>query len=335
MRSTRMLVSSALLAILAACGGDDGSAPPIAQLVAITPGNQTTVARAAVSGGLAVTISQPLAAPGRAAALSADTARAAPAALVQAVTWRALAPAVVLRRSVAAARAHPLAVSSESEACGLSGSLVTTTDDRDGNGDYSPGDVLTVVFAQCRDTASDLINGTVVFTIASVPSDAEFAGNMVFQNVSAAFGVTSGTVSGGADVSVLLTEETLQITLVAGTGGLSANVSSPGYSDTIVYDPGMRFTMRETPTAVLVTFDGSFTATSVGGGISLTTPQELRQLDSDDYPSSGQILASGDLGSKLRITVIDKTQVRLELDANGDGIFEGNQVMLWSSLLPQ
>jgi hypothetical protein len=100
----------------------------------------------------------------------------------------------------------------------------------------------------------------------------------------------------------------------------------------------MRIVATETetaPIAATVTINGSFSATSIGGRVTVSTLQPIRQLATDPFPSSGQVLVTGANNSRLRITVISNTQVRLELDADGDGTFESNNVVTWSSILPR
>jgi hypothetical protein len=43
-------------------------------------------------------------------------------------------------------------------------------------------------------------------------------------------------------------------------------------------------------------------------------------------------VVTGAAGTHLRITALSATQVRLELDANGDGVYEGSGGFAWGSL---
>jgi hypothetical protein len=38
--------------------------------------------------------------------------------------------------------------------------------------------------------------------------------------------------------------------------------------------------------------------------------------------------------SRLRLTVLNTDRVRSELDANGDGTFEGTKELTWAQLMP-
>lgn len=346
---SRLFAVSTAVALLSACGGGGGDeapapgpTPPPATPVAVTTANQSSVARTTVSGGLGISRSQALSNGGRAQAQTAD--RELPRAgygVVRSVAQRVAARAFDARSAAAGTRMRPLAVTSETEPCGLSGSVTTTIDDRDNN-DLSAGDVVTITFNQCRDTADDLTNGTVVFTITSVTSATatrvEFSGTMAFQSLAVTLRQDSTQINGTLSIGALITSTALQISMTVAAAGLAIQATAPCYSDTIVYEPGMRIVATETetaPIAATVTINGSFSATSIGGRVTVSTLQPIRQLATDPFPSSGQVLVTGANNSRLRITVISNTQVRLELDADGDGTFESNNVVTWSSILPR
>jgi hypothetical protein len=58
----------------------------------------------------------------------------------------------------------------------------------------------------------------------------------------------------------------------------------------------------------------------------------LRQLGTDTYPSSGQVVVTGASGTHLRVTALSGTSVQLELDANGDGTYERSGVFAWDTI---
>ncbi|SUS06364.1 conserved exported hypothetical protein [uncultured Defluviicoccus sp.] len=343
--STRAFTASAL-ALIAACGGcgggGDASAPPPAPAtqVPISSSNQTAVARSVVSGGVALTLAQPLAAPGRATAQSvAGSASPMAGSALQAIAQRMVR--LTLAHRQAPQRAQPLAASTDTEACSAGGSIATTFDDRDNNGDVSAGDVLTAAFAQCRETDDSRLDGTVVLRVTAVPANTatrvELRGSMSFQQLGAAFGGTTATLAGSVDFSAAVTESAVQMAMTVGADALRIGASSPGYSESVTYESGMRVTVGQALTgtqATTFTLDGSFSSQSLGGRITVSTPRAMTQVPTDDYPASGQIVATGAGGSQLRITVLDAAQLRLELDANGDGTFEASQAVAWSSLAP-
>src|SRR5206468_3094375 len=100
------------------------------------------------------------------------------------------------------------------------------------------GDTLSIAFAQCKDSATDQIDGTMVFAISSVASatlsNIDFSGSVAFQGLSVVLGQTSAGINGSVSVSFVETSNLLQVSLTVGSGGLSVNASAPGYSDSIV-----------------------------------------------------------------------------------------------------
>lgn len=324
---------------LASCGGGGGdpATPPAATAVTITGLNQQAVARAVVSGGSALMWTQPLAAPGRATALGAGTVRAAtPVQLLAAVTsrtaWLVVAPG-------ATARVRPLAVSTETEFCSYGGTVATSFDDRDGNNDASPGDVISAVFTGCKEDDLIRLDGRVtiqITTVAEVGTDGlDLAGSFRFEDVRAVVGDTTADLSGSVAASIALRGDSLGMTLTVGSDALRIAARAPGFDESLVYESGMAISITANDAGTItLALDGSFVSASLGGRVTVATLQPVRQLASDDYPNAGQFLVRGGSGSQLRVTVQDATQVRLELDAAGDGVFETTTPVVWSALLP-
>jgi len=67
--------------------------------------------------------------------------------------------------------------------------------------------------------------------------------------------------------------------------------------------------------------------------VTLSTVQPMVSVGEDEYPSSGQILATGAAQSKMRLTAQSATTVLIEVDANGDGTFETMMTKPWSDLM--
>ena len=51
------------------------------------------------------------------------------------------------------------------------------------------------------------------------------------------------------------------------------------------------------------------------------------------YPSSGVAVVAGSGGGSVRITALSATEVKFELDANGDGVFETSTTRKWTEVL--
>jgi hypothetical protein len=343
MRSVAILNLALTTLLLTACGGggDDGEPAALAPSVSITASNQGAVARAAVDGGQAIGAAQVFQASDRATALAA---RPTPTALrlgaMQGVVRKGLEAAFAPQRTAAIARAVQRAgVSSSTEACAAGGSITTSENDADNSMSLTAGDGLSITFNQCKETAGDMLSGALVFYVASVTSTAsnnlQFGGTLEFQAITAVSGQNTATIHGNVSVSIASTSTSFQMTLGIGANGLTVGSTAPGYSDSIVYDPGMQLAVTQnegtTPSSV-VTLNGMFSASSIGGRVMVTTLQPVTQYSGDDHPSSGQLLVTGASGTHLRITALSNTQAQLDLDANGDGTYEQSAVVTWLSL---
>ena len=334
MKSTlSTLVATSTLALLGACGGGGGgdSTPtPSGAPVAITSTNQSDVARASVNGGLAVSLAQgalgsgstPTSVTGRSHALAVAMQRA-----LQAATGR---------KGVAGASAHPLATTVDTNACDVSGTMTTSFNDKDGNSQLSSGDVLTATFAQCKESATLSVSGVVVVTITATPTDTQFLANAQFQSLAVQDSGVTTTLSGAVAISETDSDTQSNTTIAVATGGLNATIVSSGYNDTVAFESGMVFTTSvvDASATFSVAMAGTFSATSIGGRVTIATPVPLTQGFTDAYPSHGQVRLTGASGSTLLATVLSATQVELKLDANGDGTFESDTTVAWSTLIP-
>lgn len=340
MKNVHALSALSVCLALYACGGGGGSTAmsPAATDVAISSSNQSQVARSVVSGGIALALAQPLGAPGRATALASIGKHAPllPYALAT-ITQRAVRHTV----PPSARLMQPLAVSSETENCGNGGSVVSTFDDRDNNGDISAGDRLSIVFAKCTETDGSEIDGGVVLQVEAVTVNSEteldLKGSFDFDNVSARFGATAATLDGSVAATVAMNDASLRVAFTVGAGALRIDASAPGLTETLIYEQGMRVSIEETyagATRTSLAIDGAFSSASLGGRITVATITPFRKDESATYPASGQMIATGAAGSQLRVTALDLSNLRLELDTDGNGAFESSQVISWSAVVP-
>lgn len=326
------LVAASTLALLTACGGDGGdSVSQSTPTVSISSVNQNDVARATVNGGLDVALAQGALGNGEAAA--PDSASRSHA--LDLVVRRAI-ESVSQRRAVASADVHALAAHTATNDCAAGGTVASTFDDKDGNQQLTSGDVITAVFTQCRESATLIVNGTVVVTMSATPTSTLFTAAAQFQNVSVADASSTSTVSGTVAVSEVDSDTRSDSTILVGSGGLNVAVVSSGYNDTISFLQGFQIVTSEAVNGSTssVSVSGAMNATSINGRVTLSTPVALSQADADAYPSSGQVLVTGASGSKLLLTVLSNSQVKLELDTNGDGTIDNTSTVAWSTLVP-
>jgi hypothetical protein len=321
----------------------------------ITAANQDAVARAAAN------IVVNAAATGAVAPLSTServTANAAPkrggavapslagATGVTGVLQRFAEYAVRMRGGRAAAtstdKLRALAVLRETEACGPSGNLTITIDDADNSGAPSAGDSVSFSFNACRSGTGETVDGGLALSVAGA-SGANVSGTLTFtelttSTVDASFAISGSVGLAYSEVGSLATYQT-----VVGAGGLTTLVTAPMFSDAITLRAGFEqvvtsdsaamapgSTMRGLNTARV---NGTLSATSLGGAVTLATPTTFERYAVDPYPRAGQLQALGAAGSRVQLTTLSVTTVRIELDADGDGVYEQTRDVAWSALI--
>ena len=323
-------VAACLAAILAgACGGGGDDSPPPPELLQITAANQVAVAQAVAVdfGVLDSTRDIPVAS-------SSGAPRSSGA---DAPVKRALGAAIAT-----AGRALPLGTVSITEPCPAGGSIAITLDDRDNNATPSAGDVLTSVFNDCRESATSLLKGSFTINLATY-SSTQMSGLLTFGQLT--LSDEDGTIAMNGPANFVYSEtavpgsltERTEITVAA--GGLVASVSTPKYSETLSHEPGFAGIWTSvtpgTPTQGYNTavLNGRVGFASLNGKVVLATDPPVKDMYVDDLASSGTVLVTGHQ-SKLRLTVLNTTTARLELDANNDGVYESTRDIPWSELLP-
>lgn len=346
----------ALLA--AACGGgSDGPAPapapsPAPVALQITLANQDAVARAsanivvnaAVTGAVA-----PLADGDRVTAAAKRTSGAAPALAgttsVTGALQRFVEYAVQRRGGPAAATGDAvrvLAVLRQTEACALSGNVTITIDDADNNAAISAGDSVAFSFNACRSGQGETIDGGLALRVNGT-SGANVTGTLTFTELTASTVDASFAITGSVDLAYSEAGTLATYQTVVGAGGLTTRVTAQMFTDAITLRAGFEqvvtsdsaamapgSTMRGLNTARVA---GSIGATSLGGDVTLSTPAAFERYAIDPYPRSGQLRAVGAGGSRVQVTALSVTTVRIELDANGDGTFEQSRDLPWGALI--
>lgn len=332
-RIGRLAVATACALTLVACGGGGGSpssvgeTPMVSSMLGITTSNYQAVGQAVVSSALFLGDTGDL-------VTGAETG-ADPRLLRQAVN--------AARRGLAAANGRPVLVTGaevrDVVPCTQGGSLAMTLNDANNNSVMDVGDSITMDAQSCKEDGT-VMQGRLAMSVQSM------TGVFASSNYSAtltmtmtAFSVSNGSDSSQGDGALSLTltetaagvsEVTLSTTLLTMTERVAGVTSSTTLSD-------VKLTARtETVTGTLrttVSITGTLASSGFGNRqVTLTTPQPLMIVGSDPYPRSGQLLARGSGNSAVRITVLNATQVRLELDADGDGSYETQVTKSWTEL---
>jgi hypothetical protein len=356
-QTTFCLAGVAAALSLAGCGsgGNDSAPATPAPTVALTAGNQDAAARAAANAALGSAEIADLAPASAGASAIASAAKPHALSVSRSLPQLllGLTREMVIDRAVAKAAAmatggavRAQALISATENCAVSGTVTLSLDDRDNNNAVSAGDVVSITFAQCRPSATELVDGGIsaTYTIVSqTGSLASATASVTYSQLTATSGDQSFSINGGFsfNFSVLNSVSTAQLAI--GGSGLTASVATPGYSDTITLGAGYNVTATYDSAALppgssiaglaTLTVNGAITAASIGGTIVISTPITFRRYAIDPHPREGQLQVRGVNNGLLVVTVLSTTTVRLQLDANGDGTFEATRDVAWDDLV--
>ena len=225
------------------------------------------------------------------------------------------------------------AVSSQSLACDGGGSITMTMDDADDSGDASTGDSAHFDFASCAN-AGWAINGRMSLTgleLTGAPGDAarSLGADIMFSSFSISDGTQTEVVDGGFRIRASIQSVPAQV-VEASVSGSSFRMSG---ADT---DGELRAFMLDARTdATAGTYAYSVDATVIDSSMAtvvvISNPEPFSGAVGE-YPSAGSLLVRESGGSAARLTVTSPTGVRIEVDADGDGVFESTMERTWSDI---
>ena len=67
--------------------------------------------------------------------------------------------------------------------------------------------------------------------------------------------------------------------------------------------------------------------------MAIETPTPFARPANQSYPAIGQAVMSGAAGSRVRVTALNAATVKIELDADGNGVYETAVDKPWSDIL--
>ncbi len=223
-----------------------------------------------------------------------------------------------------------------------SGSLSVSATDADNNNVISGGDSISITSNNCVDTFGTL-GGSMGFTVHTVTGD--FGSDtysssltMTFNGLTISDNQFSAGVNGSLNVSIsasgvnhLSTTVSTPSLSVSGTyaGQATRSITLANYTGTSARTPDLTYGYL---TSYSIT--GNLTSSAISSqSVAFATVTPFVNYPADNYPARGVLVITGAGNSKLKLTALSSTQVLQELDANGDGIYEGNAAVSWSSLM--
>lgn len=191
---------------------------------------------------------------------------------------------------------------------------------------------------------------------------ADYSNGIVKMNGTVSMSITTWDATNAVPLSSTITFSNIQITDVTSNmtnrmdGSFNLQISVGANTETITVNAVMEETHwgRQAKLQNFVmtnTYDNVIAPTTVSevvtgrvfdgqeGYVDITTvaPMVTTNLTTDLYPSSGQIILSGANGAlggatKARMTVVLHQQVQIDIDLDGDGIYDWSAQQLWSTI---
>ncbi|MBI3771363.1 MAG: hypothetical protein HY272_01460 [Gammaproteobacteria bacterium] len=335
MKSIGILGTAFLATTLAACGGGGeaeprvGSAPASTSAVSLTSNNAATAAGVAYSAGsggkntggsnLVASLSGP----------SDESTHFNLRGLVHQNVMKALAQKNQLTPNTARA-----VISLPVMNCPGGGTRNTGWDDKDtpDMGD----DIVTIIENNCIEDGVKT-NGSVTIAFTSVTGDLtvggawSYAAKTTYSNFVWTEAGENTTMNGAAAITMSTSDNVLfKFEFSALAGGDTFTISDS--SDTIqLIDFAITGTDNDNTTEYIFALDGKMASVKLGGSVTAKTTAPFMGLGVND-PSSGVMVLTGANNTKITMTTIDSTNVRLETDSNGDGIVDDTKTVTWNSL---
>ncbi|KQV49405.1 hypothetical protein ASC95_17545 [Pelomonas sp. Root1217] len=324
---------------LAACGGGGGSAgvpgnpaPPDSSLLNVNAGNYQALGQATVSSAFYL----------------GDAGGTLSGAGVGGNLRLLRQAADVARRAVGEARARAAqfqpGLSSGADlrqtlSCSGGGAAVLSISDANNNGNIDIGDAVTLDAQACQEDGS-ILQGRISLSMQALTG--VFYGNSFNATLAmtlTAFSATHGgdSVQGDGTLSLTLSETPAgvsELSLSTPRLVLSGQLGGQAFSTTLT---DILLTLRVEPQVggrkSSLSYSGGLSSSNLGNQqVLITTRLPLVATGSDAYPSGGQWVVKGSGNSTLRITSLNATQARLELDTQGDGVNETQVVKTWAEL---
>jgi hypothetical protein len=330
-RIGRAAVVLACALSLAACGGGGSSGgadtPPASTMLGISASNYQVVSQAVVSSALFLGDSSGL--------MTGAEASAEPRVLRHAVN--------TAKRGFGLASDRPALVTGvevrDTIACAQGGSIAVTLNDANNNGNFDASDSITMDLQSCKEEGA-VMQGRLAISVQAVTGiydSNNYSATMTMTMT--AFNVTTGSDSAQGDGALSMTMSQSpsgvgELTLSTSRFALSGRVGGQSFTTTLT---DTRLTLRDetvggTPRSS-ITYVSTLDSSQFGNKqVAITTPQALVITGNAAYPSSGQLLVRGHANSAVRITALNATQARLELDAEGDGNYETQVTKSWAEL---
>lgn len=221
-------------------------------------------------------------------------------------------------------------VVSESVPCD-SGSLSFTFNDADNNSDLSNGDTLTMSATSCVQGGLTITGSITIDNVVVSGDPMSFPYNVQFRIQASGFTMSEVGEVVALNGSMTLNQSTSDGISFSNTiSGSSIQVNEGGTAATL---SNYSISGSEDGATGAFTLDMNATVSSsdLGGSVTIVTDITFQGVGSGN-PSSGQATITGANNSSVTLIALDAVNVRLEVDADGNGAVETTIDTTWDAL---
>jgi hypothetical protein len=212
--------------------------------------------------------------------------------------------------------------------------IVTVSGDIASIDTLSAGDSFIVEYDQCDEGQGEVIDGIIELTVTDFSGDV-FLGtylvamDAVIDSLSIATGTDTVTADGDASINL----DTMNIPFVAASvaGTSLTQTSNAGTESLAGYRSDQTVDGNQDPPPFTMEASGTLDSSALGGSVDYATQTPFAGYV-PGYPSEGVLLVEG-AGSTARLVVIDDNNVRVEIDANADGVVDATFDLTWDAFL--
>ena len=222
-------------------------------------------------------------------------------------------------------------VVSETIACTNSGSMSITFDDADNNQQLSSGDTMSFSANSCTEDGM-VMNGSVSMNNVSVSGDPLSPPyNMQLSIQANNFTITEGVETVSLNGGMTMTEMTNDgISYTHTITGSSIQVTEGGVNAGLT-NFSIGATEDNNTLAYTLDLNATVSSSEIGGSVTIVTDTLFQGIDPNE-PSSGQATITGANNSRITLIAMGSDNVRLEIDADGDGTAETFIDTTWDAL---
>jgi hypothetical protein len=328
-----VFIAALVAAGLTGCGGGGGGGAPTASsqsatpTVAINANNGQKIAAQAFQGSGALSLAG-TSATGAVTALKSTSSEVAQHNAVYGFLAGFAAQRAQTLLGLTSAKVTPFAARAvnSSSTCAAGGSYSIT-----GNvSDTGPavGDTATATFNGCND-GTETVNGSLTFTITGISQGTPGTGGSVSLTVAMnQLSVSSSTMRDALDGSMSVTVQIAAVNSIAQTTKVTLTSPQISYTSSVYGTQtinGLNYVLFNNLQQGTWWFTQNVTVNNNGQVFSVTTQQQFAGSGCA-YPSSGSAVVTGSKSSEL-ITALTQNQTRLQIDENGDGMYDVTQIV--------